>query len=365
MKIIDSTMALQSSHNRVVQDVARESLRVWQEGSEPAEQELRGERVGQLRSRAMALLQHPPAPPRQVEAATGSTGPVDAGRAVSDGEEPLDTMQDLEVSLLKLLVERFTGRSIRVTTPAELKSESEATAARDSRPQPADGGEAREGWGMVYENYRSHFESEQTSFQAQGVVKTADGREIAIDLQLNMSREFLSEEFQSLRAGDALKDPLVVNFSGNAAELTQQQFSFDIDADGNSDQIHFVTSGSGFLALDKNQDGVINDGSELFGALSGDGFADLARYDSDGNGWIDEGDAIFDSLRIWSKDGQGQDRLVALGAQGIGAIYLGHITTPFELKDGDNRLTGVVRDSGLYLGEEGGGGTLQQIDLVV
>jgi len=362
MKIIDSTMTLQSSHNRVVQDVARESLRVWQDGSEPVEQELRGERVGQLRHRVTALLQHPPAPSRTVATDTGS---VDSGCVISDGSEPLDKMQNLEVSLLKLLVERFTGRSIEVTTPAELKSESGATVAQESRPRPVDEGAARQGWGMVYENYRSHSESEQTSFQAQGVVRTADGREITIDIELNMSREFLSQEFQSLRAGDALKDPLVVNFSGNAAELTQQQFSFDIDADGNSDQIHFVTSGSGFLALDKNQDGVINDGSELFGALSGDGFADLARYDSDGNGWIDEGDAIFDSLRIWSKDGEGQDRLVALGAQGIGAIYLGHITTPFELKDGENRLTGVVRDSGLYLGEEGGAGTLQQIDLVV
>jgi hypothetical protein len=54
-----------------------------------------------------------------------------------------------------------------------------------------------------------------------------------------------------------------------------------------------------------------------------------------------------------------------LGAKGIGAIYLGHITTPFELKNGENQLLGAVRESGVYLREEGPAGTLQQVDLVV
>ena len=55
-----------------------------------------------------------------------------------------------------------------------------------------------------------------------------------------------------------------------------------------------------FLALDLNGDGRINNGSELFGALSGNGFADLAQYDSDANGWIDENDEIFQRLKVWS-----------------------------------------------------------------
>ena len=44
-----------------------------------------------------------------------------------------------------------------------------------------------------------------------------------------------------------------------------------------------MLNGSGYLALDKNGDGTINDGSELFGTRNGDGFADLAQYDEDGN----------------------------------------------------------------------------------
>ena len=120
-----------------------------------------------------------------------------------------------------------------------------------------------------------------------------------------------------------------------------------------------------YTFLDRNGDGRVNDGSELFGALSGNGFTDLAELDDDGNGWIDESDEVFDRLRIWSRDEAGREQLVALGARGVGALYLGHIATPFEIKTPDNQLTGVVRQTGLYLQEEGGAGALQQIDLVV
>ncbi len=357
MKITDSSLSLQSAHEAVIRDVSRESLQVWRQGSEPESRELKGGALGVLRQRAMALLRSPPA--------TSAKAPdTQATEAVTKGDEPLDNLHELELSLLKLLVERFSGHHIQVVTPDDLGPAGQQVEASDlsAGENPPTG---RLGWGMVYRNYQSHYEAERTQFQAQGVVKTLDGQEITLDIQLSMSREFLAQTETTLRAGDALKDPLVVNFAGAAVELTQQSYSFDLDADGVSDQVHFVTSDSGFLALDRNQDGLINDGSELFGTRSGDGFADLARYDSDGNDWIDENDPVFETLRIWSKDAEGQDQLVALGARGIGAIYLGHITTPFELKNEQNSLLGVVRDSGLYLREEGGAGSLQQIDLVV
>ena len=51
----------------------------------------------------------------------------------------------------------------------------------------------------------------------------------------------------------------------NITSISDQKFKFDINADGKEDDISFVGKGSGFLALDKNGDGKINDGSELFG----------------------------------------------------------------------------------------------------
>ncbi|MCU7846205.1 MAG: hypothetical protein KZQ93_20405 [Candidatus Thiodiazotropha sp. (ex Monitilora ramsayi)] len=361
MKITDTGLTLASSRQAEVKQVDKESLRVWQDGAETTESETQGAAVGLLRQRAGSLLLNPPAPPVETRVLSSE---VTLSRAVEVGEESLDKMHSLEISLLKLLVERFTGREIQVTIPEDLTPTRSDSAALES-PAVTQTETTRAGWGLVYTRYQSHFESEQTRFQAQGVVKTADGHEIAVDIQLNMSREFFAETSTTLRAGDALKDPLVINFSGKAAELTRERFEFDIDADGSADQVRFLSSDSGFLALDRNGDGAINDGSELFGALSGNGFADLARFDDDGNGWIDEGDAIFDSLRVWSRDAQGGDQLVALGVRGVGALYLGHIATPFEMKSGDNQLEGVVRQTGLYLQEDGGSGTLQQIDLVV
>ena len=160
-----------------------------------------------------------------------------------------------------------------------------------------------QGWGVEYEFHEAHYEKQNMSFAAQGTVKTSDGREINFNVQLNMSREFASRTDISLRAGDAVKvDPLVINFGGGVPNLTDKKFSFDLDNDGSSEQISFVTQGSGFLALDLNNDGTINNGSELFGPQSGNGFSELAEYDGDGNGWIDENDDIYDKLRIWTKD---------------------------------------------------------------
>ncbi len=119
---------------------------------------------------------------------------------------------------------------------------------------------------------------------------------------------------------------------------------------------------SGFLALDKNGDGKINDGSELFGATSGNGFADLAQYDSDGNGWIDEADEIFDKLLIWSKDENGNDQLVGLGKAGVGAIYLGAQDTQFSMNSQQNQMNALIRQTGMFMYENGGVGTIQQID---
>ena len=126
-----------------------------------------------------------------------------------------------------------------------------------------------------------------------------------------------------------------------------------------------LREGSGFLALDKNGDGKINDGSELFGTRSGNGFADLAVYDEDGNGWIDENDEIFDKLRVWSKDKDGKDVLKTLKEADVGAIYLGSTNSQFSLTDKkDNEVLGAVRSTGIYLKESTGmAGTVQQVDL--
>lgn len=232
--------------------------------------------------------------------------------------------------------------------------------------QPVTGGSALMG---SYSEYGYQREEEETSFTTTGTVKTADGREIEFNLSMTMSRSFEESYAGSATFGPSLEqarlcDPLVINLDGGCADVSDQTFYFDLDADGVLDEISNLSAGSGFLALDKNGDGIINDGSELFGTKSGDGFADLAAYDEDGNGWIDENDPIFDKLRIWTKDSEGKDVLCALSKAGIGAIYLGNAQTDFSLNSAkDNSVNALVRKTGIFLYENGSCGTVQHLDM--
>lgn len=200
-------------------------------------------------------------------------------------------------------------------------------------------------------------ESQKLHVSMNGFIQTST-KKIEINMDISMSSSF-AQDHQILR--QQFYDPLVLHFDGELPALDTQNFSFDIDSNGKSDQISMLKKGSGFLALDKNSNNIIDNGTELFGTQNGNGFGDLKRYDSDKNGWIDENDPILDGLRIWIKN-EDEDRLVALGELGIGAIYLGSAKGQFEIKNDTNEALGRIRASGLYLNEDGTSGIISQID---
>ena len=207
-------------------------------------------------------------------------------------------------------------------------------------------------------------EKEQTTFDTAGIVKTADGREISFSLSLQMSRSFASY-YESAYQEKMVTfcDPLVINLDGNIAELSDQKFYFDLDADGVEEYVSKLGKGSGYLSLDKNCDGIINNGNELFGTKSGDGFEDLTIYDEDGNGWIDENDAIWNQLKIWTTDENGEDMLYTLKEAGVGAICLRRASTNFTHTDSNGEVKGAIRSTGIFLYENGEVGTVQHMDL--
>ena len=207
-------------------------------------------------------------------------------------------------------------------------------------------------------------ENEQTTFDTTGVVRTADGREIEFNISLEMSRSFASY-YESTYQEKVVTfcDPLVINLDGNIAELDDQKFYFDLDADGVEEYVSKLRKGSGYLALDKNSDGIINNGNELFGTKSGDGFGDLTIYDEDGNGWIDENDDIWNQLKIWTTDENGEEVLFTLQEAGVGAICLQRANTNFTKTDQNNEVMGAIRSTGIFLYENGNVGTVQHLDL--
>jgi hypothetical protein len=219
-------------------------------------------------------------------------------------------------------------------------------------------------WRKVTQTNVTQYERETTAFQSQGFATTEDGRAIHFDVAFSMSREFTSN-YESIKSENVIMtDPLIINLDRDVTSLSGAKFEFDLDSDGQTESVSFAGEGSGFLALDADGNGAIDDGSELFGTQSGDGFADLAAYDDDGNGWIDENDAVYDKLRVWTKGADGADNLLTLKEADVGAIYLDSAGTEFSLKEAaTNETQGVIRRTGMYLKESGGVGTLSHVDL--
>lgn len=211
-----------------------------------------------------------------------------------------------------------------------------------------------------------HVEKEKSDYKASGKVQTEDGRDIKVEVNVSMARKKERDTFIAMSSPlDNLFDPLIINTKAQTSGLSDKKFKFDLDADGKQDEISMTKSGSGFLALDKNGDGKINDGTELFGVKSGDGFKDLADYDTDGNGWIDENDEVFEKLKVWSKTENGKDELKCLKESGVGAIFLGAENTEFTIEGEDGVLDGKVRKTGIFLKEDGTAGTIQHVDLAI
>ncbi len=208
-----------------------------------------------------------------------------------------------------------------------------------------------------------HAEEEITSFNAQGIACTEDGREISFGVDFGMTRRFA--ESVQIRASQQIRltDPLIIHVGEGVDRISDQKFLFDLDSDGVEEEISMPGEGSGFLALDRNGDGRIGDGSELFGTDTGDGFAELSGYDQDGNGWIDENDEIYDRLRVYCLNADGSRVLLNLKQADVGAIYLGSVETQFTQQGADFEINGITRSSGIYLKESGGAGLVQQVDL--
>lgn len=363
MKIESSTIGLASQHASSRQATVEESLRAW---IGPRRPDFEGRAAGSTAQSTVATIS---AVARQAANAQVTNAPVsaDAQASAEVADAANQAGNDPRMRLLINLIESLTGQKVKLFDPNDLRLGDAAQAQPQKTAEAAQSAQnQRQGWGVEYDRHETVRESEQTAFAAEGVIRTSDGKDVRFRLSLEMQREFFRDSNVSVREGDAVrKDPLVINFGGSAAQLTDTKFSFDLDSDSTAEKMSFVGAASGFLALDKDGNGAIDNGSELFGTQSGNGFADLAAYDSDKNNWIDGNDAVYSKLLVWSKDAAGKDTLDTLAQRNVGALYLGNVATPFDLKDSANTLQGQVRSSGIYLREDGSAGTLQQVDLVV
>ncbi|MFT3736982.1 MAG: hypothetical protein QM776_18545 [Rhodocyclaceae bacterium] len=308
-----------------------------------------------------APRQEAPPPAERVDISAAGRDALGATSEV-DTSEGSNSPADERLSLLIAVIERLTGRKVEFFDSSDLENVAQAGQPPSDVPANPQGRAAapEPEWSFHFEHREMHETVEAMQYSARGTVTTADGREISFDIALEVSRYERQSSETVIDAGNVRKDPLVLNLAGGPALLDGQRIQFDLDSDGKKEAIATLGGGSAFLAIDRNGNGVIDDGSELFGPRTGSGFSELADLDSDHNGWIDSSDLQFSQLQVWRPGGT----LQSLGTANVGAIALQSAETPFSLHEGaDDR--GVIRRTGVYLNEDGTAGTIQHIDLTV
>ncbi len=143
-------------------------------------------------------------------------------------------------------------------------------------------------------------------------------------------------------------DPLVLDLSGEGIQLTEagKGAIFDVTADGKLDSTAWVKGNTALLTYDRNGNGVIDDGSELFGDQNGalHGFAELGKYDANNDGKITILDPIFKALKLYrdlNGDGKmSKNEFHTLAELGIKALNLNFVHTDQNINGNSLILNG-------------------------
>ncbi|WP_108811931.1 putative Ig domain-containing protein [Sphingorhabdus sp. Alg231-15] len=152
------------------------------------------------------------------------------------------------------------------------------------------------------------------------------------------------------------RDPLVLDLNLGDVSLRSLALSdafFDLDSNNFVERTGWIQPGEGLLAFDANGNGIIDNGSELFGTPTVDGFTILAQYDSNSDNQITSADGIWDQLLIWRDDGDGistAGELSNITQEDIVSIDLNDVAPRrFERTRAGNSILGISS----FAGEDG------------
>lgn len=292
-----------------------------------------------------------------------------SSRVLYDYEDNLSSEDRIKKKIIEILLGRLKGS----TTKNEIYPNQKSNVIKNTylnvpNPYKMEHSKEKELKAIVFNTQEEYYQKQSIQFSSSVKIQTSS-QLFEMNLELSFSQEFYETHNSQLIIGDkSFIDPLVINYDENInpfANISNLHFAFDLDSDGISEMIPQLKLGSGFLALDKNENEKIDNGSELFGPTTNNGFTELSLYDADKNYWIDEKDEIFNKLKIFSIDENGNQSLVSLIYKNVGAIYLGDVQSGFKYQSAINQTDALQKSNGIFVKEDGSGlGIVNSIDIV-
>jgi hypothetical protein len=224
----------------------------------------------------------------------------------------------------------------------------------------------------LFEQHRNDFFSPLFEF-------IDDAQVLIDDLMADVNEIFsdINDYFNAARNWIQRRDPLTLDLDGDGLETTgidpNNPILFDHDGDGTANATGWVKPDDGYLVFDRNENGLIDNGTELFGdstplldengevvGQAADGFAALAAEDTNGDGIVDANDANWDKLRVWqdlNSDGKTDEgELKTLEELGIAGFHVAKEENTQVLANGN-----AVADLGSYIKTDGSEGTMGEV----
>ena len=274
---------------------------------------------------------------------------------VSDPQTPQDSVE-LKLRMLETMLEVLTGRRARMRMQA-------ITGGGECSHNPGSlylSGGGNEGGNVGH----LYFESERVSYQPRGIIQTADGRMISVDISMFMSYEFAAYMSISIELTRAV-DPLILNYGGTAASMLDEKFDFDLTLDRTSEQVSVPGEDSGLLVASRYGDWKAGDGSVLSEQNAVNTLDGLRTYDSVRNGWVDGNDDIFSKLRIRSSDKDGNDQVFTLENTSAGVASPVDNNARFSFQNIHNNSNGIMRSASLFLKDNSSATTVSYLDMTI
>ncbi len=258
----------------------------------------------------------------------------------SDTEtEPVEGQDALRLLILRAVLKQWLGVEWRGESRPENRTE-----------------KAAEGPAEVHQSQRMRLAMQQSlrlSARVELRNDAGESRQVRVQVEASFSLDIRVQMEQDVE----MTDPLIVQLGDQPLSLARESYRFDLNLDGLADALPGLNGQAAYLVLDRNNNGRIDDGRELFGPRSGNGFVELAALDENGDGRVDARDTAFASLQLWKPGGS----LRPLREAGITALLLNRQAATRDLYQMD-RLAGRVREQSLL---EGVPGKLLEVDLRV